>query len=393
MVAYWALNPKIFVRLKFPQPTKGGMTKKLDYKRIFKVLSSFTAIFVVLVASFTIPAQAVSNVIRVWNYIDKQYDQDGQLYYSFAFNDIEPYYTLARNDGAYAEGYHPLTIAGDPSTKWIQVHAWPLGVRNWPGAACNGGVIAVADFERFFTVDLSATVSMNIYYEGTGAPTNTYSFSLYSYWVVNFYDANGVNLGEQYSEGYTSNVSFTGPAPHQILQPLGSTMSIELPEGAAYFCPMLKTQLNFPEGPSNGSFVYEVGSLAEDFILTCSTNAILQNTETLSRIEDELSDLNDKTDTIINGTPEISDKVENMEDDVTNQKDDMWVVEDAEKEYLDQWEESNNEFKNSILTFLQGIGWVQLADLLSPFMNWSNWTTIMIMVVAFVNLSVILFGR
>lgn len=354
----------------------------------------------VLIASMVVPANAATtvlqpkaNIYRV-EYLDNIIEK---IYYHF---DVCGYISIkARNGGQTYTGYGEVsfgddgTLILDPEVFLIRV--FPLGNSFAPGGSMPDTVIDVRDFKSRATISLNCQFHIDAQYRYQAMSSGETSFYLLSDPFVCFYDKNGVFIDQVTVNDIRTditledvgNIEDTG-ASHLIDVPIPLT----IPEGAAYLAPCIISYLYPPDDHASHSLAkMEISS--QKFGLSADKNLLIEQSETLQAVEEQLEDLNDKTDIIINGTPEIDDKIDFMEDDVTNQKDDMHIVEDAEKEYLDQWEESNNEFKNKILTFLQGVGWVQLADLLSPFMNWSSWTTVMIMVVAFVNLSVILFGR
>lgn len=262
----------------------------------------------------------------------------------------------------------------------------------------SGGIaIDVTDFRSDAVLDIYTNFTINLdlgYDSATDAQYDNEYYNVSVEWTFHRYNASGSYLGTIDSGSTFVNLYLQDSPEYYVYDcSVGAYCPLSHPsDTVAYIVPTASVTLTCT-GENDNIDVRSLSFAFDDFTLSTRTDMLLKESKTLEAIEEQLGGLNDKTDVIINGTPEINDKIENMEDDVTNQKDDMHIVEDAEKEYLDQWEESNNEFKNKILTFLQGAGWVQLADLLSPFMNWSSLTTIMVMVVAFVNLSVILFGR
>lgn len=389
MVAYRALTPEIFVQIKFPHPKiiPGGSAKKFNITQIIKTASCFAVIAMVFIASIAMPVNALSNIHYVWDYLTDYYEENGSLMYSFSFQDITSYYTLARSDGGFAEGYPPVSISGDPSTRWIQVHAWPLGVRNWSGAACSGGVIAVSDFERFMSVQLSGSASLQFEYDGTTSGS-AYQYEVQSYWLMLYYDSNGSYLGNDKSDTITKTETYTAPITGDTVFAFGCNMALEMPEGTAYFCPMLKSQLNLPS--QSADFVYKVYSSFDGFTLSCSASSVMQDTMTLMRIEEEMAELNDKTDLIINGTPEQNQAAQNGANKVQNTEQDI----DEMMAQLDEMGEYDTSTAfNTINNFLQSPGWNKVRDLLSPLIDWEFNTTVMLIAAAFATISIILFGR
>lgn len=368
----------------------GGIPKKFNVKRIIKVASCFAVIAIVLITTGTFPSLAVNNILNVWDYEIEHYEENGVLYYSFSFQDIPSYYTLADSSSHFAEGYPPISISGTPSTDWIQVHAWPLGVRNWGGANCSGGVIAVSDFERFISVDLSCSGSLVFLYNGTTSG-DPYTFFVRSYWHIYYYDADGKYLGRDESETVENTVTYYAPVTDVPVSALGTTMELNMPENTAYFCPMLKAQLYLPDQGSD--FVYTVKSSFDGFTLGCSASSVMQNTETLMRIEEQLGTLNDKADTVINGTPEMNEEALNRKQDLWEQQNKIHQNQQMEQEYMDAWEESTDDLNNAFTSFLNGKGYTQLSALVAPIMNWEQAGIIMLLAVCFINMSVLFFGR
>ena len=344
----------------------------------------------VLVASLTIPAKAVNNVLYVWDYLSDYYEENGVLNYSFSFQDIPSYYTLVDDTGDFAEGYPPLSLSSTPAQTWVQVHAWPLGVRNWPGVSCSGGVIAVSDFNRFVTVDLSCTGSLFFLYSGTTSG-KSYQFQIKSYWQMLYYDADGNYLGNDISETVEKNVVYDAPVTDVDVHAFGASMDLEMPEETAYFCPLLKTQLYFHSQGSD--FVYKVGSSFDGFTIGCAASSVMQNTETLMRIEEQMDELNDKADTLINGTPEMNQDALDAAGFAQDQQEEANRIEELEKEYLDDFEQSSHVLNDQVTDFVDGTGFNQLTALVTPVVNWEHSSLLFMMVIAFINMSVILFGR
>lgn len=362
---------------------------KTTYHRLIKILSCSLAIAAVLLCSVCVPAKAVNNVLYVWDYLADSYEENGLLCYSFNFQDIPTYYTLVRSDpdNPSVEGFPPLSINATPGTDWVQVHAWPLGVRNWPGLACNGGVIAVSDFNRFISVDLSASGSLVFLYSGT-ITSAAYQFQVKSYWQMLYYDSEGKYLGSQRTEDIDKTVTYYAPVTDIPIQGLGVHMDLELPEGTAYFCPLLKSQLYLPDQGSD--FVYRVDSSFDGFHLGCSASSVMQNTETLMRIEEQLGDLNSKADTIISGSDEMQDAADDFSDTADNAQQDM----DSALEELEELPEANLDDVD--LTFdglLKEKGFKQYSNFFMTLAEDSLWVSMMIIVCTFIWVSTLLYGK
>ena len=362
---------------------------KPTYRHLIKILSCSLAIAAVLLASMFVPVNAVDNVLYVWDYLTDYYEENGVLNYSFSFQDIPTYYTLVRSDtdNSVSEGYPPISIGSSPATTWVQVHAWPLGVRNWPNSVCNGGVIAVSDFNRFMSVELSATGSLFFLYSGTTSGA-AYQFTVKSYWTMNYYDAAGNYLGYDNSGTEEKTITYYTPVTEIPVQSLGAYMDLELPEEAAYFCPMLKSQLYLPD--QGGDFVYEVKSSFDGFTLGCSASSVMQNTETLMRIEEQLGDLNGKADTIISGSDEMQDAADDFSGTADNAQPDM----DAALDRLEELPEANADDVD--LTFAgltNDKGFKQYSNFFMTLAEDTLWINMMIIVCSFIWVSTLLYGK
>lgn len=354
----------------------------------------------ILVAALVVPANAAITVLYPKDNIFKvQYSENNlaKIYYHF---DVAGYISIkARTGGQTYTGYGQVDFGNDgtiiAAPEVFLIRVFPLGASFAPGGAMPPTVVDVTDFKSRATFNLKCMFEIDAQYVYQAMAAGDTNFYFLSDPFVCFYDKNGVFIDQITVNDIRTDITLEDAGN---VEDVGSSHIVDvlipltLPEGAAYFAPCIISYL-YPPDTKDSHSIGRMGISSTTFFLEADKNLLVEQSETLEAVEEQMEELNDKADTIINGTPEMSDQNEQMQGAVTDQKDEMNLVEDAEKEYLEHWEESNNDFKNKILSFLQGRGWVQLSDLLSPFMDFENWIAIMVMVVAFVNLSVIFFGR
>lgn len=373
---------------------------KSTYRRLIRILSCSLVIAAVLLCSVWVPANALSNVFYVWDYLSGTTADGTIISYNFSFDDVKSYNLISSSGGSTVQGLGPLSYPGGSDLSWIQYYSWPLGVLNWNSAStCNGGVIDIRDFDRFVSFDLSTDVRMSFKYSGTLAGQAAYTFNVYSTWYMIYYDEYGNTLGQERSIEQVSSISYTNEVFNGEVIPLRDTMLLNLPENAVYMCPMLKIQLNLPD--TGNAFVVSVSSGTQDFFhLSCSVDSVLENSRTLLEIENLLGDLNDKTDTIINGTDEMqqqADDLLNGQQDLDEQLDDAMAQLEDLQDISDQFaEDQYTDFfgsMDSITNFLVKGPWFDMTSLVSPIMEFSPIVTILTLLVAFINISILFFGR
>lgn len=367
------------------------------FNRLIRIVSCTLVIASVLLCSVCLPAQALNNVLYAWDYLSDQYEENGYLNYSFRFQSIPTYYVLVESVGGTVQGVLPLEITSSPGTRWIQIHAWPFGVRNWANVACSGGVIAVSDFERFMDINLSCTATLFFEYYGTTAGS-PYTFQIKSNWNMYYYDVDGNYIGSDSTDYDERSLTYTEPVKSISVQSMGIQMQLELPENAAYFCPMLKTQLNLPAQGSD--FVYKVIPTFDGFSMGVRASSVMQNTETLMKIEEQLDNLNEKAETIISGSEDMQDQADFMLDQSQDLDDrlnaaisELEALEDlSDKALVDDYKDFS-AVANDIMAWLATRSWNDFISLVQPIMEFPAMVTILTMLVSFINISVLFFGR
>lgn len=278
---------------------------------------------------------------------------------------------------------------------------YPLGKYCEGGYSLNSGssggiAIDVTDFKKDAILDISSRfyVDLLLGHGSTAGSNADEHYTIGVVWSFFTYASNGDFLG--YHDTSSASYAFTiqdeggfNIYAYDINQicPLSA-----FHDDVTYIVPIINVTLTRIDDPE-GVDVRSVYFTFEDFTLSVGTDMLLEQSLTLEAIESELGELNDKTDTIIDGTDGMNEQIDDMSGVVQDQDEQLELVEDVEKEYLDAWSETNETYNNVILNFLKGKGWVQLGLLLKPILTWEHSVTIMVLVVAFVNLSVIFFGR
>lgn len=161
-----------------------------------------------------------------------------------------------------------------------------------------------------------------------------------------------------------------------------------------------------------------VDSLTQDVISSIQTNQKLDNidgqlgdlNDKADQTNQQLGDLNEKSDTLINGTPELQDQADNflsgaqdLEDQINDAIDELKDLEDLHEDlwYYDEYGEKvyyidENGFQgviNHISLFLDEAPWSDMTTLMAPIMEFPPVVTILTVLIAFINISILFFGR
>lgn len=340
------------------------------------------------------PAFATPAVINPADYANGMWPTtEGTTRYNFRFK-ASPYYQ-GYNEGTLAYSSNGV-LSWSPAAgySYYRVSVLPLG-----GPAYDSIMIDIRDFKTGAVLDVTfnAMLLLDISAEGSSSLTYTTRSQMVLYWFDESFNLlSSENCGVVEKQG-----SWGADNAVWLLQ---NSFDMTIPEDAAFVVPRYLAQIYDPDA---GDIVKIVASQvpwldvvvekddvnADSLLLESIERELGDLNDTAEDIKSELGDLNDKADTIISGTPEMDDAVNDMNQNIDDQQQAMDDYDAIEKEALQDWEESSAELDSKISNFLKGKGWVQLSALVSPVMNWEHTGHIMIMIIAFVNLSIILFGR
>lgn len=394
MAAHRALNPEIFVRLRFPHPklSQGGTTKKFNYKQIIKVLSSFAVIAMVLVASLTVPANAVTNIFYPKdNILFTKYDGNTEtINYYF---DTAPYLSLRENSsGNLTQGYNTVSIHGVQYYETYVFRVYPLGESFVPGRNITSSVIDVSDFKSRAVFNLSCDIEFLASYSCQPFASGDTSFYFRSTAYVCFYDINGTYIDQITTGAVRTDVvieDIGNVEQNNTTFVLNVDIPLQIPEGAVYMAPCVLSYMYPPDYEAPHSISLLTAS-SNRFIMTADKNLLVENSETLQAIEDQLGDLNDKADTIINGT---DDQLNNAQDGSEQVQQNQQEMDDILAQ-LDDYEKFDpTPAMQAIQSFLEEDGWQDVREVIAPVIDWAPTVTIMLIILSLINLSVILFGR
>ena len=362
---------------------------KINTQRAGKYIASFLGIALALVLC-VIPAFASQDGI----YIPADYvsgkpvvDAHGVITYHYSFN-VTPLIRISFTDTLHSQHLaYEVDITVPEGVQKTTFRVFPLGVyveSNKPWAT-NRGVIDVRDFKAYSQFDLAATFDVGITWPSPDTGTITYRH----YWYVQCYDDAGYPTGVIRSTTVEENFDPVGAGGKTIT--CGGTL--QLPENTSYILPSAYLVLYGP--PASGSHRYIIRT--DDLFMSFSIDSVLENTQTMDAIEKQLNaiggqldDLQSSIDNIYEGSEDDKQAAEDSASNVGSQVNDYYSI----MRELEQYEHIDQEWSATILAnFLNSDGYLKVKDLMSPLLNWGPYNTIMLTILALVNLSVILFGR
>lgn len=351
----------------------------------------------VLVASLTIPANAASWITLVpAEHISSTHYEGNIRLVTYDFGRVP---LIAINEGTTWKGTAQL-IPTYGATQNQLFYVYPLGfkVTSGPSLSYNSSNVAIdiSDFKP--TAALTASSSLFLEFDVNYSSYSQYldeGYSLTVKWSFNGYNASGGYIGavEQTSYSEIGTLQDVMGEQYRVEIPINMTISpMSFSETARYVIPVCTVQYTTYEDEPDINIDYWRLS-CEDFTITTRTDMLLQNSLSLQAIENQLGDLNDKADTIINGSDEMNQDAQHSSGLAQDQQEEANRVEDLEKEYLDDFDASSEILNDKVTDFVDGTGFNQLTALVAPIMNWEHSGLIMLLVIAFINMSVIMFGR
>lgn len=366
--------------------------QKINFKRIATVCTSFCVISIVLVASLVVPVSALTNIFYPKDHILRAVYEDNIESVSFWF-DTAPYLSVRdASTGSSTFHYDEAYIDGLKPSNTYQFRVYPLGSGFTPGADITSGVIDLSDFKSGAVFNLSCAFNFELEYAYQGMSSGDTSFYCISYPYLCFYDVYGRYLSQAKisSQRYDITIQDQGPVEDSAYDlVLDLTVPIEIPEGAVYMAPCFITSLYTPDEHASHSIGAATAS-CRSFIMHADKNLLLAQSETLEAIEDSIGDLNNKADMIINGSEEQMGAALDAGQNTDDLSSDMVSILDRLAELRD----NNFTFPmDAIEDFLTSGGWNDIRYLFEPLLNWSPWITIILLVLSFVAISVLLFGR
>lgn len=345
-----------------------------------------------LVASLIIPAQAANNVLYPKDYIlyTKYEDNIETISYNF---DVSPFLSVKeRINGHSYTGFNFVDINGVYSEDTYIFRIYPLGQAFTPGASNNGTLIDIGDFKSRAIIKLTCDLEFYVHIEAQPFASGNSTCYFESTPYVCFYDKDGnfVNWTLADAERKEIVIEDIGNVEQSLQKfPLDVEIPLQIPDGAVYMAPCVLSYFYPPAGDAPHSIGF-LRANCNRFIMRADKSILLEQSETLKAVEEQLGDLNDKADTIINGTQEQQQDGQNAVDKAEEQDREF----DEIMEQLEDYEKIDTSSIASVIQdFVYTDGWLYIKDLLSPVLNWNPYIVTMLVVLALVNLSVILFGR
>lgn len=369
------------------------------------VVTSFCVVFVVLIASFCVPVFAASfTVYDPADYITRITADGNIITTQFVFPSTPMFYLYDNGTPPSSSYTGSFDFQVDPDWTSVLIRAFPFGTFRSGGEMAAGYVVDLADFKKNSVLSVVFDTTFRINYtnrwENSGPDSSGFFNSSATFL---FYDLSGNYIGSVASSGVVTTVYMSDNSGSEF--PLLNTFEVTIPDDAVYMIPTYRCNFVLPTGAAVVTSVSSAGN--PWFGVRTTSDAVIEQTETMNAIEEQLQDLNDnvsdtndklddlneKTDTLINGTPEMEQAAQDAAGFAQDQYEEANRVEELEKEYLQDFEESSQILNDKVTEFVDGIGFNQLTALVVPIMNWEHSGLIMLLVIAFINMSVILFGR
>lgn len=364
-------------------------------RSILKITTSLLTVCMVILATCAAPALALSadGNYRLYDYVTSNQVVDGQRLINFRIPG-EPLFCVTRErEGGVIYLYNGDSWSPLPYESKATFRVYPLGVQKATGQNATQGLLDISDLKR--TGYLSIEVEMQFDIQWSMSSPSLYG-TFNSFWGIHFYDENGKYISTFDTAAQRVNVEFSSMVDSYV--PVKVSVHTGFPENAYYCLPYMVSALTFPVAGSggeigSGGYITSIGVHCSPFSLDIAFDQILYDSLTYERIAEELGELNDKADVIINGSEDMQDKA----DEITNEGQDLDEQLDAALEDLEELEENSGQDLSapiqSISDFLRDGSWFSIIDLIKPIMDFPPLATILTILVAFINISILFFGR
>lgn len=381
---------------------------KSTYRRLIKILSCSLAIAAVLLCSVCMPALAASWTTLVpADYISSvRYEGNiRKVTYDFGITPVV-YYSATGQSGYF---YNSLDLQIDGQVGFpVSFGVYPLGKyseSNYPLTHRSSGGIAIdaSDFKSEAVLALSSNfrVEVDLGYRSEYPVYAEESYLIGVSWSFLQFSETGDYLGFLDGGSSTYNARIQDMEDYYVYEyDVHHVSSIKIPSpDVGYIVPWASVNLSCADD-IDGIHVISLSFAFDDFTITTSTDMLLKESLTMEAIEGELGDLNDKADTIINGSDEMQDTADNLfneqqdlDEQLSNAMAELEDLEDISDQLLaDQYTDFYGSIEN-IADFLVKAPWIDMTNLIEPIMQFTPMATILLMLVAFINISILFFGR
>lgn len=372
-------------------------------QRVMKVLASFVTIAMILICTVAMPvlaAPAAGNY-DLKDYLDSVSFENDQVVTTYDFNSISPLLNFEVDDvptGNYNQSDVWFYPAGTDISKY-SFNFFPFGESLGIAQRNKRNLLYIKDLQEFKTLDFSCTFQLRY----TGANFDT-SAHIQSYYTYRFYDAN-FNL----ISSTTSPLVQYDPSLDSVSYTWTPSITLQLPSDAVYLGLSVRSSFYFG-GAKDGSFlefkcanwraVVGIDSIFyESALMERIIDAVSDTNETMVSVDQSLWEANVKLDEIIQGDQDWTDEA--LEDSETQESIDSEI--DSAIDDLDDKTNLDNvlpdgakqpeDLENYVNSWIGTAGWTQVLTVFKPILQNGNFTAILFMIVAFINISVLLLGR
>lgn len=375
---------------------------KSTYHRLIKILSCSLTIAAVLLCCVCVPAQALSNIFYPKDWIDSIEYEGSFIFTRYCFKDA-PYISAYNRVSGRTENSSQFVYLSDVYENYV-FRIYPLGYPFAPGYDLWNGLIDIRDFKDKAEIDIYGDMAFDIQfaYVGQGDPADgdiTVSTTCY----VCFYDDEGVSVGYDSVELEFLELGITNKSSDSMsatINPGVDRFEVIIPSRADYMSVCYLMYFNPPVYPNSGLFIEHLTATCDGLYLRVNRNLIAEQSETLKAIDDKIADLNDKADTIISGSDEMQDQAQ----DAVSDAEDLGNRLDQAIEELEDLEDTSDQFASDTYKDFSSIAtdlrswlatrpWNDFISLVQPIMEFPAMVTILSMLVAFINISILFFGR
>lgn len=381
---------------------------KFTYHRLIKILSCSLAIAAVLLCSVCMPALAASwtTLIPADHISSVHYEGNiRKVTYDFGIAPIV-YYFASGESGTFFTS-KDIQIDGQVGFP-LNFGVYPLGnysESNYPLSHRSSGGIAIdaSDFKSEAVLSLSSNfrVEVDFGYHSEYPLYAEESYTIGVSWSFLQYSETGIYLGFLDGGSSSHNARIRDMEGYYLFEyDIHHSSSIKLPSAdVGYIVPWASVSVNCADD-IDGIHVNRLIFAFDDFTISAGTDMLLKESLTMEAIEGELGELNDKADTIINGSDEMQDTADDLmngQQDLDEQLQHAMAELDDLSDISDQLAaDQYTDFFGSvdkISSFLVKAPWLDMTNLIQPIMDFAPMVTILTMLVAFINISILFFGR
>lgn len=356
-----------------------------------------------MIASLVVPVHATSWTTLVpADYIDYTYYDGNYRYVVYDFQRSSLIYYRYGSGTGTSKDYVRLSPNPDITTPFYFT-AFPLGARSTGGPPLSNSAsgqiaIDVSDFKSLATMTYMSNIQLELdisYFAYASAIDERLVVGVD--WLFMAYGESGNYIGsiDRHQESISVTLQDVYSDGTSYIYDLPIDMDLvfsDFAETVSYIVPSCAVTVSTTYDEPDLTVSY-IQFSCDGFTISARTDMLLKDSLTLQAIEDQLGDLNDKTDTLINGTPEQNQAAQDAKDEVLDFRDEAERIEDEQNNLLQNAEEALDDMLLVVDEAINGAGWGLLSRLLTPVMDFKYTGILMLLAIAFINMSIIMFGR